>query len=74
MDITQLPFPKLKSGKFITDIVEHVLSTDLYLEQWIVPAGTRVRLQTTADFGIVVLDKNCQDKRGFEIPRRLFKY
>jgi len=32
------------------------------------------KLATSRNFGIVVLPINCQDKRGFNIPKRVFSY
>jgi hypothetical protein len=50
------------------------LPTDLILEQWIIPAGTTVKVFQTANFGWISLPQDCKDKRGFVIPRRLFRY
>jgi hypothetical protein len=65
--ISELPFPKKGT-------LEHKLSYNCYLEQWIIPKGIIVKLSTTKDFGFVTLPKNCKDKRGFIIPKRIFKW
>lgn len=71
MSITQLPFPKHVGMKHIK---EHKLLEDLWLEQWTIPAGSVIKLVSSINFGLVILPVDCQDKRGFTIPRRLFRY
>ena len=51
-----------------------VLTEDTFLEQWIVPKGTEIKAFETKNFGWIILPQNPQDKRGFEIPKRIFKY
>lgn len=51
-----------------------VLSEDTFLEQWIIPKGTEIKAFETKNFGFIILPKGTQDKRGFEIPRRIFKH
>jgi len=71
MNIQTLPWPKhigLKHTKTIK------LIEDCFVEQWIVPRGTEVKLLNTTNFGFVVLPHNTQDARGFTIPRRFFSY
>jgi len=70
MTIEGLPFPKSCNWSF----VEYTLTEDLYIEQWIVPAGTKVKLRTGRNFGWLLLAANQEDIRGFTIPRHLFKY
>jgi hypothetical protein len=65
MQIRHLPFPSHKK------VVDHTLSEDLFIEQWLVPKGTLVKLSYP---GILVLPKECADKRGFVIPRRIFQW
>jgi len=65
----QLPFSKYE-GKMINT----KLSDDLLLDQWIIPKETEIKLQTTRNFGWIILPEACQDKRDFTIPRRIFKY
>lgn len=49
--------------------------SDIFLEQWIIPKGTEnIKAFETKNFGWIVLPPNVMDKRGFEIPRRIFKY
>lgn len=71
MDISQLPFPINLGTKHTTD---YTLDSDLFVEQWIVPKGTPVKLMNGQDFGFVILPQNQQDARGFGIPKRIFKY
>lgn len=54
--------------------IEVELHEDMVLEQWIIPKGTNVTTFQTQNFGWVVLPEHCQDKRGFTVPRRIFKY
>jgi hypothetical protein len=70
LSIKQLPYPK----EGFNNADEHLLHDDLCLEQWVVPAGTVVKLVTTRNFGIVILPQRTVDKRGFVIPRQLFKW
>jgi hypothetical protein len=70
MIITSLPFPK--SPK--TPAKDYKLPADLYLEQWIVPEGTTIKLKTSENFGLVILPEGCKDKRGFTMPQRLFQW
>lgn len=65
--IKELSFPK--KGH-----VSHQLNDDLVAEQWIVPAGVVVKLVTAKNFGVVVLPWGTVDKRGFVIPRQLFRW
>lgn len=53
---------------------EYTLTSDLRLEQWIVPMQTTIKLKTTENFGWICLPENCKDLRGFVIPCRIFKY
>lgn len=69
--IQSLPFPRHSGMKHIK---EYILLEDLFLEQWTVPAKTTIKLVTSTNFGLVVLPVDCQDKRGFTIPQRLFRY
>ena len=71
LSINQLPFPKKRGTD---NIAEHLLHDDLCLEQWVVPAGTVVKLVTTRNFGIVILPQGAADKHDFVIPKRLFRY
>jgi hypothetical protein len=71
MDITQLPFPRHTGLKHIRLFV---LTEDLFLEQWIIPAGVEVKLALSRDFGYCFIPYGTQDKRGFEIPRGIFRY
>lgn len=69
--IADLPFPK-RQGQ--AHAISYTLPRDLFLLQWIVPAGTVVKLTTTRNFGHVILPQGTLDKRGFQIPRRIFSY
>ena len=71
MQLYQLPFPR---NRGISHIKEIELSEDLFVDQWIVPKGTKIKVATGHDFGYCVLPPNTQDKRGFTIPRRIFRY
>jgi hypothetical protein len=62
------PLHKVKKYNFVT------LPEDTFIEQWIVPKGSKVKTCETRNFGWVILDANQKDVRGFEIPRRIFKY
>jgi hypothetical protein len=69
--INQLPFPRfigIHHNKKIT------LHQDLHLEQWIIPAGTKVIIWQTQNFGWCLLPEGTKDKTGYIIHRRLFKY
>jgi len=68
VDIKNLPFPGV--GK----TCQHILVTDLFLEQWIIPKGTKIKLAETNNFGIVLIGKTTKDKQGFIIPRTTFYY
>lgn len=65
----RLPYPK-QSG--LKHIKEYTLPQNFYVGQWIVPAGTVVKLVSTKDHGVLALPPQCQDGRGFTIPQRLF--
>lgn len=67
--IEQLPFSNNTGG-----FKEIELYDDLSLSQWVIPKGTKVKIQTTRNFGFCVLPVGCKDIRGFEVPRRIFKY
>lgn len=71
MTITTLPYPRHKGIKHAKT---YTLTETLVVEQWEVPAGTQVKLATSQNFGICVLPENCKDRRGFTIPRRIFRY
>ena len=71
--ITTLPF-KRRGQQNWRKAFDYTLPTKLVLEQWIVAAGTTVKLLTTGNFGFVCLPPGCMDCRGFEIPQRIFKY
>ena len=66
LSIRDLPMPKKAT--------EFKLPDDLSVDQWIVPKGTTVHTQETKNFGWVFLPVDCQDKRGFTIPNRVFRY
>jgi hypothetical protein len=70
MYIDDLPWKNKKELK----VYEYELPDKLYVSQWIVPAGTRIKMMVTRNFGWVVLPKDCQDYRGFTIPKRIFKW
>lgn len=70
MIISDLPFPK-KIG--LKKVIDYQVLSILFLDQWMVPSGTIVKLATTQNFGMVVLPEGCRDVRGFEIPRRIFR-
>ena len=72
MYITDLPFPKFNRKSFKPR--EYTTTTELHLEQWIVPSGVTIKLINSVDFGYVILPENTQDKRNFTIPKRLFRY
>ena len=74
LNIQQLPFPNISRRSRKSAIVTHTLNDDLSLDQWIIPKGTRVKLQQTENFGWVYLLAGTKDKRGFEVPRYVFKY
>jgi hypothetical protein len=61
-------------GKINGPWKEVILSADLILEQWIIPNDTRIKIKNCQNFGFVTLPADTQDKRGFTIPKRLFKY
>jgi hypothetical protein len=71
--LANLPYRKWGTRGYKTPY-EYTLLEDLYADQWIIPKGTIVKLWTTQNFGYVILPKNCQDKRGFTIPRRIFRW
>jgi hypothetical protein len=73
ISITSLPFPKYQPKK-ATEGKEVTLWEDLILEQWIVAKGEKIKILTGRDFGYVVLQDGQKDKRGFTIPRKLFRY
>jgi hypothetical protein len=68
--IESLPF----KGTSLRKPKEIKLSDDLLFEQWIVPKETIIKIFESKNFGYVILPDNCQDKRGFIIPRRIFRY
>lgn len=68
LGVNDLSWPK--EGKSL----QIVLNDDLLIDQWIIEKGTVVVLYTGRNFGCVALPYKCMDKRGFEIPRQLFKY
>lgn len=70
MNITDLPFPKYKNLK----TKEYILPEDLYLEQWIIPKGTTVKLTTSQDFSFCILPVGCKDITGYVMHRRIFRY
>jgi hypothetical protein len=51
-----------------------MLTENTYAEQWIIPAGTVVRLKQTTNFGWMILPLGCKDTTGRIIPRRIFQY
>jgi hypothetical protein len=65
MGITELPYPKYQRGKL--PVREYVLPEDLYVEQWVIPKGTLVRLFTGPNFGY------CYTP-DLGNTRRLFRY
>lgn len=71
MTITQLPFPTRKGIRYAKD---YILTQDTYLEKWIIPKGTQVKLTVTQDFGYVVLPEGTKDVRGFTLHRRVFRW
>lgn len=50
------------------------LLDNLFVEQWIVPKGTKVKVKETRNFGWLVLPPDCKDMQGHIIPKRIFKY
>lgn len=73
ISLTQLPFRKAGTPRW-QELREFTLPEDCILEQWIAPKGTAVILKTTENFGWCVLPEGTLDKRGFVIPRRIFRY
>lgn len=71
LDITLLPFPRYIGIKHVRD---YELPKDLLLEQWIIAKGTVVKIFQTKDFGYCILPAEAKDKRGFTIPKRIFKW
>lgn len=71
LSIMSLPYPKGYKGNITKD---YELPEDLFLEQWIIPKGSVVKLQQTQNFGWVFIPLHTKDKRGFEIPKHIFKY
>jgi hypothetical protein len=69
MNITQLPFPKVGQPWKNVELYE-----TLHIEQWSIPKGTKVTIKQTQNFGFLILSPNTLDVRGFEIPKRVFKY
>jgi hypothetical protein len=63
-----LPFPPRWKSKSYT------LPDRLCLEQWLIPAGTEVKLFTTDNWGLVVLPPGTCDAQGHIIPKRLFRW
>lgn len=68
LGVNDLSWPK--EGRSL----QTVLGDDLLIDQWMIKKGTVVVLYTGKNFGSIVLPYKCMDKRGFEIPRRLFNY
>lgn len=79
-DMSTLPYPPLPSRDWCKkhnrtlNIREHVLASDLFVEQWIVPKGTTIKIWQTQNFGWIKVPSGQQDKRGFTMPRGIFKY
>ncbi len=69
--IATLPFPKKRGMEHAKD---YVTDQTLILEQWMIPAKTIIKLINGENFGYAILPEHCQDIRGFEIPRRIFRY
>ena len=69
LSITNISYPKIGES-----CKETIFSDDLSLEQWIVPKGTIVKIKQTKNFGYVILLPKTKDIRGFEIPKKLFRY
>lgn len=80
LSMSTLPYPSIPSREWrkkhnkMFNIKEMALDQDLMLDQWIVPSGTMVKIWQTQNFGWVKVPKDCQDKRGFTMPRTLFNY
>lgn len=72
MDIMAIPFPRRMKKKL--NARSFVLPEDLFLEGWIVPSGTEVKVWQSENFGWVMVPDGTRDKRGFLLPRRLFRY
>lgn len=66
-----LPFPR-KPG--IDHLVLHKLTRDTRFEQWVIPAGTEVKLITTTNFGVVMLKPGTKDITGYKMHRVIFNY
>jgi hypothetical protein len=73
MTITSLPFKRYGTKDWQSP-KEYILPEDLFVEQWVVPTGTTVKLKTSVNFGYCILAEGTKDKRGFLIPQRLFRY
>lgn len=67
LHLSTLPYPRY-TGK-PSKIIEYTLPVPLIAEQWTIPAGTIVKLQTTSAFGWVITPN-----LGNKFPRRIFKY
>ncbi len=71
MHIQNLPYPRHIGIKHVKEWTAH---ETVYLEQWEIPAGTKIKLWQSENFGNVVIPQNTQDVRGFTIPRRIFQW
>lgn len=70
---TMLTQQTLRYPKIGKPAEKTVLSDDLILEQWIIPKDTVIKTVQTSNFGYVILQADQKDKRGFIVPKRLFR-
>jgi len=71
LTIKELPFPE-KVG--LDNAISYTLPLDLYVDKYIIPEGTTIKLVTTENFGFIVLKYQTPDIDGRPIPRQLFRY
>lgn len=50
------------------------LVENIWLEQWYIPKDTEVKMFETKNFGFIILPPETKDVRGFQIPKRIFRY
>lgn len=68
MHLSTLPYPRYANKP--SNIIDYTLPVPLIVEQWTVPAGITVKLQTTKNFGFCIIPEGVMPK-GI---KRIFSY
>jgi hypothetical protein len=56
------------------DWSSYTLPLPLRLESWVLPAGVKIKMMQTSDFGLVLIKPGTKTVHGMKIPRRFFSY